>query len=188
MLYVGENATKSMSKFDYASWSAIVQFIAKSIIVVPIMVLFITALFAKDDVKKINHPYNYRQTLKIAAKDCNLRIVKFLVEKIVDTYEVRSALQHAAEGGCLKIVQFLAGEGVDINTTQALHYAAEQGNLEVVKFLLQKGANPNIKGSYAKTPRDFAVMMSRQNKDSNKPYREIINLLYDAEKRYKSEK
>ncbi len=185
---MGENATKSMSKFDYASWSAIVQFIAKSIIVVPIMVFFITALFAKDDVKKINHPYNYRQTLKIAAKDCNLRIVKFLVEKIVDTYEARLALQHAAEGGCLKIVQFLAGERVDINTTQALHYAAEQGNLEVVKFLLQKGADPNKKGMGRRTPRDFAVMMSRHNKGSNKPYREIINLLYDAEKRYKSEK
>ncbi|WP_341812573.1 ankyrin repeat domain-containing protein [Wolbachia endosymbiont (group A) of Conops quadrifasciatus] len=113
----------------------------------------------------------------------------FLERNLVKVYENRdfwgSLLEYAAEKGCLEIIQFLIEKKVDINATKALLYAAEQGNLEVIKFLLQKGANPNVR-SYGQTPRDLAAIMLRRN-ENNKPYREIIDLLYNAEKQYKPE-
>jgi len=64
--------------------------------------------------------------------------------------------------------------------------------LEIVKFLLQKGANPNTKEFRKKTPRDLArgrvTVMSLNNESSDKPYKEIIDLLTEAEKNYKLEK
>ncbi|GFQ64127.1 hypothetical protein TNCT_334861 [Trichonephila clavata] len=103
-------------------------------------------------------------------------------------------LRHATKKECLEIIQFLVEEKVDINSTSgslssrtALHYAAKQGSLEIVKFLLQNGANPNAKEFREKKPRDLAVIMLRHNKN-NKPYREIIELLTEAEKNYKLEK
>jgi hypothetical protein len=50
---------------------------------------------------------------------------------------------------------------------------------------LEKGANPNIRDIDGKNPRDVAVLRSRHNKD--KPYDEIIHLLYNAEKEHESE-
>ncbi len=91
----------------------------------------------------------------------------------------------------MEIVKFLIEKGVDINTEKyerwtALHAASYKGNLEIIKFLLEKGANPNIRDTDGKNPRDVAVLRSRHNKD--KPYDEIIHLLYNAEKKHESDR
>lgn len=55
-----------------------------------------------------------------------------------------------------------------------------------MRFLLDKGSDPTIRDTDGKTPRKFAVLRSRHNKD--KPYNEIIKLLAEAEDRYESTK
>ncbi len=102
-----------------------------------------------------------------------------------------TALHYAAEGGCLEVVKFLIDEGINVNIINgygsiALHNAAYRGDLEIIRFLLEKGANPTIRNKDGKNPRDVAVLRSRHNKD--KPYREIIKLLAEAEDQNKSEK
>ncbi|MFP3023920.1 MAG: ankyrin repeat domain-containing protein [Wolbachia sp.] len=138
---------------------------------------------------------NYKRILRIASENCNLDVVKFSVKNLlsINTQIPRlTALHCAAEGKCLELVKFLVNEGVDINDTgrykgwTVLHSAAYGGNLEIVKFLLERGANPNIRDTDGKNPRDVAVIESRHNKD--KPYREIIKLLAEAEDRYESTK
>jgi ankyrin repeat protein len=131
-----------------------------------------------------------------------VEVEKFLVKNLVNVNDTRDfgimLLRYAAKQGCLEAVQFLIEEKVDINSTNGslnnrtvLHYAAEQGNLEIVKFLLQSGTNPNAKEFRGKTPRDLAkgrvIVMSLNNESSNKPYKEIIDLLATAEKQYKPE-
>ncbi|WP_265016914.1 ankyrin repeat domain-containing protein [Wolbachia endosymbiont (group B) of Lycaena phlaeas] len=136
---------------------------------------------------------NYKRVLQIASENCNLDVVKFSVKNLlsINTQIPRlTALHCAAEGKCLELVKFLVNEGVDINDTgrykgwTVLHSAAYGGNLEIVKFLLERGANPNIRDTDGKNPRDVAVIESRHNKD--KPYREIIKLLANAEEQHKS--
>ncbi|BET37234.1 hypothetical protein wNi1_11910 [Wolbachia pipientis] len=136
---------------------------------------------------------NYKRVLQIASENCNLDVVKFSVKNLlsINTQVPRlTALHCAAEGKCLELVKFLVNEGVDINDTgrykgwTVLHSAALGGNLEIVKFLLERGANPNIRDTDGKNPRDVAVIESRHNKD--KPYREIIKLLANAEEQHKS--
>ena len=135
---------------------------------------------------------NYKTILQIASKNCNLEVVKFSVKNLLDinTQIPRlTALHNAAEGGCLEVAKFLAEEGADINAAKyerwtVLHSAAYKGNMEIVKFLLEKNANPNIRDQDGKNPRDVAVIELRHNKD--KPYRAIINLLYNAEKQHES--
>ncbi len=138
---------------------------------------------------------NYKTILRIASENCNLDVVKFSVKNLlsINTQIPRlTALHCAAEGKCLELVKFLVNEGVDINDTgrykgwTVLHSAAYGGNLEIVKFLLERGANPNIRDTDGKNPRDVAVIESRQNK--GKPYREIIKLLAEAEDQYESTK
>ncbi|MCA7010482.1 ankyrin repeat domain-containing protein [Wolbachia endosymbiont of Tribolium confusum] len=141
---------------------------------------------------------NYEKIISIAVKSCDFEVVKFLMERnLVNIHRGsgKRLLGYATEKECLEVVQFLVGGKVNINSTSVieidkrtvLHYAAEQGNLEIVKFLLQNGANPNAKEFREKKPRDLAVIMLRHNKN-NKPYREIIDLLTEAEKNYKLEK
>ncbi len=136
---------------------------------------------------------NYKRVLQIASENCNLDVVKFSVKNLlsINTQIPRlTALHCAAEGKCLELVKFLVNEGVDINDTgrykgwTVLHSAAYGGNLEIVKFLLERGANPNTRDTDGKNPRDVAVIESRHNKD--KPYREIIKLLANAEEQHKS--
>ncbi|WP_264337296.1 ankyrin repeat domain-containing protein [Wolbachia endosymbiont (group B) of Dolichovespula media] len=136
---------------------------------------------------------NYKTILRIASENCNLDVVKFSVKNLlsINTQIPRlTALHCAAEGKCLELVKFLVNEGVDINDTgrykgwTVLHSAAYGGNLEIVKFLLERDANPNTRDTDGKNPRDVAVIESRHNKD--KPYREIIKLLANAEEQHKS--
>ncbi|WCR59282.1 MAG: hypothetical protein PG978_000718 [Wolbachia endosymbiont of Ctenocephalides felis wCfeF] len=141
---------------------------------------------------------NYEKMISIAAGNCDLEIVKFLIERnLLDIHSTRGfggwLLGYATEKECLKVVQFLAEQKVDINSTSgnlsnitALHYAAEQGNLEIVKVLLQNGANPNVEEFRGRKPRELAAIQYSEN--SNKPYKEIISLLYEAERTYISEK
>ncbi|APR98626.1 ankyrin repeat domain-containing protein [Wolbachia endosymbiont of Folsomia candida] len=181
--------------FDYAGWAELVKEICLLITFVFIAGVIVTSFIA-EDYKEVGHADNYKGTLKIAVENCNLRIVTLLVKDVVDIHDIRSlgvtSLQSAARVGCLEVVQLMA-EKVDINAVcdsdkrTALHYAAEQGNLEVVKFLLIKGANPNIKERDGKKPRNLAVMTSLRDRSSDKPYKEIIDMLYDEEKRYRPE-
>ena len=135
---------------------------------------------------------NYKTILRIASQNCNLEVVKFSVENLLDINTQVSeltALHYASGTGCLEVVKFLVKEGSDINTAQyerwtALHAASYKGNLEIVRFLLEKGADPRIRDRDGKNPRNVAVQRSRHNKD--KPYDEIIHLLYDAEKQHES--
>ncbi len=160
-------------------------------LVVTVICVFITYYCMK--VKATN---NYEQILQVAAEGCNLEITKFLVQDILDINSTSSVssktLIHSARGGCLEIIKFFVEKGVDINATNgstskriALHHAAYVGRLEIVKLLLKKGANPNVRDNDEKNPRDMAVIESRHNKD--KPYNEIISLLYNADKQYKFE-
>lgn len=138
---------------------------------------------------------NYKRVLQIASENCNLEIVKFSVKNLlsINTQVPRlTALHCAAEGKCLELVKFLVNEGVDINDTgrhkgwTVLHSAALGGNLEIVKFLLENGASPNVKDNEGKTPRRVAVIESRYDENRDKPYREIIKLLANAEEQHKS--
>lgn len=124
--------------------------------------------------------------LEVAAKNCNLETVKSLVKKgRSDSSISEKALYYASEKGCLEIVTFLLDEGVDINISLVLLGAADGGQLEVVKLLLKRGANPYIRGWKEQTPRARAFKRSFYYRD--KPYREIIDLLDQAEKQYNSE-
>ena len=131
---------------------------------------------------------NYKTILRIASKNCSLEVVKFSANNLLDIntqIPELTALHYASGAGCLEVVKFLIEEGADINTAKyekwtALHAASYKGNLEIIKLLLEKGANPNIRDTDGKNPRDVAVLRSRHNKD--KPYDEIIHLLYNAEK------
>lgn len=159
-------------------------------VVVAIISYFIFDTEGKAKLANDEATRNYEKIISIAVRNCDLEVVEFLIKRnLVNIYENRNcgerSLEYAAEKGCLEVTQFLVEKKVDINATQALLYAAEQGNLEVIKFLLQKGANPNVR-SYGQTPRDLAAIMLRRN-ENNKPYREIIDLLYNAEKQYKPE-
>ncbi|QJT96554.1 ankyrin repeat domain-containing protein [Wolbachia endosymbiont of Diaphorina citri] len=136
---------------------------------------------------------NYKTILQIASKNCSLEVVKFSANNLLDIntqIPELTALHYASGAGCLEVVKFLIEEGADINTAKyekwtALHAASYKGNLEIIKLLLEKGANPNIRDTGGKNPRDVAVLRSRHNKD--KPYDEIIHLLYNAEKKHESE-
>ena len=135
---------------------------------------------------------NYKTILQIASESCDLEVVQFSVKNLlnINTQIPKvTALHYAAKGGCLEVVKFLAEEGADINAIKhkrwtVLHSATYEGNLEIIRFLLEKGANPNIKDTNGKNPRDIAILSSRHNKD--KPYRAIIDLLYNAEKQHES--
>ncbi|CAN2141280.1 ankyrin repeat domain-containing protein [Wolbachia pipientis] len=135
---------------------------------------------------------NYNKTLQVATSNCNLGIVKLLVKDMAPNLS-GTTLHCAARKGCLDIIRFLIEEEkVNINALDrnafkriALHHAAGEGHLEVIKFLLDKGADPNIRDTDGKNLRDVAVLRSRHNKD--KPYDEIIHLLYNAEKEHESE-
>lgn len=137
---------------------------------------------------------NYKTILRIASKNCSLEVVTFSANNLLDIntqVPELTALHHASGAGCLEVVKFLIEEGADINTAKyekwtALHAASYKGNLEIIKLLLEKGANPNIRDTDGKNPRDVAVLVSRHNKD--KPYDEIIHLLYNAEKKHESER
>ncbi|WP_265022500.1 ankyrin repeat domain-containing protein [Wolbachia endosymbiont (group B) of Ischnura elegans] len=122
--------------------------------------------------------------LEVSAKNCDLETVKSLVKKSRDDSNIsKKALYYASEKGCLEIVTFLLDQGVDINISLALLGAADGGQLEVVKLLLKRGANPHIRGWKEQTPRARAFKRSFYYRD--KPYREIIDLLDQAEKQYK---
>ncbi|WP_264706707.1 ankyrin repeat domain-containing protein [Wolbachia endosymbiont (group B) of Archips podanus] len=131
----------------------------------------------------------YQKMLEMSAKNCDLETVKSLVKKSRDDSSIsKKALYYASEKGCLEIVIFLLDEGMDINTISlALLDAAEGGQLEIVKLLLERGANPHVvdwKGRTAKT-----IAMKRSSYSGNKKsYREIVDLLAEAEKNYKTEK
>ncbi|MBD0392033.1 ankyrin repeat domain-containing protein [Wolbachia endosymbiont of Pentalonia nigronervosa] len=138
---------------------------------------------------------NYNKTLQVATSSCNLEITKLLVKDMAPNLS-KTALHYAARKGCLDIIRFLIlEEKVNIDVLDkyafkrtALHHAADGGYLENVKFLLENGANPNIRGSDGRNPRDMSVIESRYDKNKGKPYREIIKLLAQAEDQYKSKK
>lgn len=143
--------------------------------------------------QKSKATYYYKKILQTAAESCSDKVVEFLVKDIVYVDEIGdsgfTALGYASSSGCLKVVKFLVDEEANMYVTSkygstALHNAAHAGNLEVIQFLLERGANPNITDNNGKTPRGVAVLRLRHNKD--KPYNEIIHLLYNAEKQHES--
>ncbi len=132
---------------------------------------------------------NYKTILRTASQNCNLEVVKFSANNLLDIntqIPELTALHYASGAGCVEVIKFLIEKGADINTAKyerwiALHSAAYRGNLETIRFLLDKGADPTIRDTDGKTPRKVAILGSRHNKD--KPYREIIKLLAEAEDR-----
>ncbi|WP_353270944.1 MULTISPECIES: ankyrin repeat domain-containing protein [unclassified Wolbachia] len=140
---------------------------------------------------------NYKTVLQIASENCNLEVVKLLVENLLDVnvqVPKLTALHYASEAGCLEVVDFLVQKGADIGASGGyegwtpLHYAADQGRLEIVKFLLDKGADPIAVAKDGRTPRSMAVISEERNKDKNKQYREVIKLLSNAEGSLKNSK
>ncbi len=149
-------------------------------------IVVIVCVVIKYYYQKSKAAEEYQKMLEVAAKNCDLETVKSLVKKSrSDSSISERALYYASEKGCLEIVTFLLDEGVDINISLALLGAADGGQLEVVKLLLKRGANPYIRGWKEQTPRARAFKRSFYYRD--KPYREIIDLLDQAEKQYKSE-
>ncbi len=150
------------------------------LLIVCVFVIY-SFLFGKEDAND-----DIYTTLKTAAKNCDLEAMESLVKKNRDALSInKKVLYYAAKKGCLEAVKFLLDEGVDINTSLALLGAADGGQLEVVKLLLERGANPYVRGWKEQTPRARAFKRSFYN--SGKPYEEIIDLLAEAEKQYKSE-
>lgn len=151
--------------------------------IVAIVCIVITYYYQKSKAAE-----EYQKMLEVAAKNCDLETVKSLVKKSRDDSSVsKEVLYYAAEKGCLEIVTFLLDEGVDINTMSlALLDAAAGGQLEVVKLLLERGANPHVRGWKGKTPKTIAMKMSSYS-GNKKSYREIVDLLDEAEKQYKPE-
>ncbi|WP_353277803.1 ankyrin repeat domain-containing protein [Wolbachia endosymbiont (group A) of Agelastica alni] len=151
--------------------------------IVAIVCIVITYYYQKSKAAE-----KYQKMLEVAAKNCDLETVKSLVKKSRDDSSVsKEVLYYAAEKGCLEIVTFLLDEGVDINTMSlALLDAAAGGQLEVVKLLLKRGANPHVRGWKGKTPKTIAMKMSSYS-GNKKSYREIVDLLDEAEKQYKPE-
>ncbi|MBA8769965.1 ankyrin repeat domain-containing protein [Wolbachia pipientis] len=137
------------------------------------------------DYQKSKAAEEYQKMLEVAVKNCDLETVKSLVKKSRD--DSKKALYCAAEKGCLEVAKFLLDEGVDINIMSlALLDAADGGQLEVVKLLLERGANPHVGDWKGRTAKTIAIRSSYH--ESNKPYREIVDLLDKAEKSYKAEK
>ncbi|APR99226.1 ankyrin repeat domain-containing protein [Wolbachia endosymbiont of Folsomia candida] len=156
--------------------------------IITVVCVFITYYYQKS--KATNH---YKRVLQTAAESCSYKVIESLVESIVYVDETGvsglTSLGYASSSGCLKIVGFLIDKGANMNATSkyggtALHNAAHAGNVEIVQFLLEKGANPKIRSKDGKNPRDVAVLRSRHNKD--KPYRQIIKLLAEAEDKHSS--
>lgn len=150
--------------------------------IVAIVCIVITYYYQKSKAAE-----EYQKMLEVSAKNWDLEIVKSLVKKSRDDSSVsKEVLYYAAEKGCLEVVKFLLDEGVDINTSLALLSAADSGQLEVVKLSLERGANPHVRGWKRRTAKTIAIRSSYH--ESNKPYREIVDLLDKAEKSYKAEK
>ncbi len=139
------------------------------------------------DYQKSKAAEDYQKMLEVSAKNCDLDTLKLLIKSRGDSSVSERALYYAAEKGCLEVVKFLLDEGVDINTMSlALLDAADGGQLEVVKLLLERGANPHVGDWKGRTAKTIAIRSSYH--ESNKPYREIADLLDKAEKSYKAEK
>lgn len=183
---------------NWMYWIEIIPgLIAFGAVVAVIISFFVFDTNRKAELANAEATKNYKKITSIAVRNCDLEVVFLTERNLVDIHNTlvfeERLLGYAAEKECLEGIQFLIEEKVDINSTSgdsshrtALHYAAEHGNLEIVRFLLQNSANPNAKEFRGKKPRDLAVIMLRHNKN-NKPYREIIDLLYNAEKQYKPE-
>lgn len=138
------------------------------------------------DYQKSKAAADYQKMLEVSAKNCDLDTLKLLIKSRGDSSVSERALYYAAEKGCLEIVIFLLDEGVDTNTSLALLGAADGGQLEVVKLLLKRRANPHVEGWKKRTAKTIA--MKRASYSGNKKsYREIVDLLADAEKQYKPE-
>ena len=163
------------------------------LIILVACVKFISAYLSDKNNNDINKKLNdINIKLQAAIENCNLEIMKSLVKNGKDSPKIgERALFGAAEEGCLEIVKFLLDRETIINASRALLYAARGAQPEVVKLLLESGANPCYKNedSKGRTAKIMAIKMSLYpiNRNSNKPYREVIDLLRDAEKKCKSE-
>lgn len=151
--------------------------------IVAIVFIVITYYYQKSKAAE-----DHQKMLEVSAKNCDLDTLKLLIKKSRgDSRVSERALYDAAEKGCLEVVKFLLDEGVDINTSLALLSAADRGQLEVVKLLLKRGANPHVEGRKRRTAKTIAMKRSAYS-GNKKSYREIVDLLAEAEKNYKTEK
>ena len=79
-------------------------------------------------------------TLKMAAMNGHLEVVKYLVEHFHDS----NAVRYASSKGHLDIVKFLVSQGSDIRSHDcvlAFYRAAEDGNFEIVEYFVDQGAD-----------------------------------------------
>ncbi len=179
-LYMSRNFRRILRASSTGQYDVLIFLIVLVICVATIYSL----LFSGESIDEID------KNLRVATKNCDLEAVEPLVKKNVNTKGSLSiserALRYAAGDGCLRIVKFLLDKGADINAISgALHNAVISGQLEMIKFLLENGANPHYKDWKGRTARMTAVKNS-QYSWNRKLFSEIADLLYEAEKKYKS--
>nr|XP_033340901.1 uncharacterized protein LOC117228922 [Megalopta genalis] len=115
----------------------------------------------------------YRNVLFEAANDCNLRIVRFVLDNLDNSSSIlaaknnsgRTVLHVAVISGNLDIVKFLVDEKKadfnvkDNNGMTVLYTAAAFGKSEIVKYLIGKGADVDAKNNMNRTVLHMAATM-----------------------------
>lgn len=114
---------------------------------------------------------NQQSALFFAARDGNVKCVRYLLEKGCnpnhrDSAE-QTALFYAAREGRTDVVEALLDAGADINAMDhlgqtALFYASRDGRFETVKAMVSRGADVAVRDKYKRTAGWFAHQRNHQ--------------------------
>ncbi len=114
---------------------------------------------------------NCTPLMQAVAGNCNLEILRMLIEKGADVNAQdaggRTALLHAVIAERKEMVMFLIRNGANVDPRDdswtPLHHAACQGNLEIVRFLVESGADINARTKTGETPLSLAESGAKQH-------------------------
>jgi ankyrin repeat protein len=116
---------------------------------------------------RVPGPAKHLHPVHTAVKECNLRIVKSLIESFHCDPNERDSnsvtpLHIAAGKGSLSIVKYLLSLKCDPNVEgssgeQPIHFAAAHGQLALLKYLIEVGCNPSAMGENRVQPINMAA-------------------------------